>query len=153
MSAALSLTITTPMEVLVDHAQVRSVRAEDASGSFGLLPGHADFLTVLPASVLRWKEPDGTARFCAVGPGLLTVLGGTEVNVSCRKAILGADLEALEGEVEGLRHAETDADRRARVEQLRLHANAVRQMMRLLRPEQSGAFEHPPAPGPQGGQR
>ena len=56
MSAGLHLTVTTPMEVLVDATGVRSVRAEDASGAFGILPGRADFLTSLPASVLRWRD-------------------------------------------------------------------------------------------------
>ena len=51
MRGALHLTITTPMAMLVDAADVRSVRAEDESGHFGILPGHSDYLTALPASV------------------------------------------------------------------------------------------------------
>ena len=42
---------------------VVSVRAEDASGSFGILPGHADFLTSLAPSVVRWRRRDGRAAF------------------------------------------------------------------------------------------
>ena len=38
MSTALHLTITTPAVILVDSDDVASVRAEDASGSFGILP-------------------------------------------------------------------------------------------------------------------
>jgi F-type H+-transporting ATPase subunit epsilon len=40
----------------------------------------------------------------------------------------------LEAEVQAERAAETDADRRARVEQMQLHARAVRQLMRYIRP-------------------
>ncbi|MBC7144057.1 MAG: F0F1 ATP synthase subunit epsilon [Thioclava marina] len=148
MSDALHLTVSTPMEVLVKDLPVVAIRAEDASGSFGILPGHTDFLTVLPPSVLRWRESaDAAPRYCAIRAGLMTVTGGTKVAVACREGILGADLEALRAELRALRKDATDEDRRARVEHLRLHAQAVRQMMRFLRPARPGAFDHPPAIG------
>jgi F-type H+-transporting ATPase subunit epsilon len=138
MSGALHLTVTTPATVLVDRADVRSVRAEDASGSFGILPGHADFLTVLSASVLRWRGDDGVERFCALNGGVLTVAAGRKVAVACRQGTVGDDLARLEAEVKALRTAEVEADRRARIEQVRLHARAVRQLMRYLRPGPPG---------------
>lgn len=140
MNRTLTLTITTPTRVLVEGVEVRAVRAEDESGSFGLLPGHTDFLTVLPASVVRWRTPDEVTHYCAQGGGLLTVQGGERVSVACRQGTLGDDLATLEKEVERLRAAETDTARKARVEQMRLHAHAVRQLMRLLRPGRPGTF-------------
>ncbi|MEZ5735147.1 MAG: hypothetical protein R3E09_04945 [Novosphingobium sp.] len=65
MRAPLHLTIATPTTLLVESEAVRSLRAMDESGSFGILPGHADLLTVLPASVVQWREDD-TWRYCAV---------------------------------------------------------------------------------------
>lgn len=65
--------------------------------------------------------------------------------VACRKAVLGDDLGALQETVRDLRGEARDADRRARVEHLRLHAQAVRQMMRFLRPGQPAGIDHPPA--------
>lgn len=147
MSAALHLTISTPSTVLVDRADVASVRAEDASGGFGILPGHADLLTILPASVVRWRGPDGLARFCALRRGVLTVSGGRHVAVACRQGTVGDDLAALEADVRVMQAAETDADRRARVEQMRLHARAVRQLMRYLRPDRPDGFEPVRMPG------
>lgn len=144
MSGALHLTVTTPMELLVDAPDLRAVRAEDESGSFGILPGHTDFLTTLPASVLRWRDASGVLHFCALRSGLLTVRDGSRVAVTCREGVLGDDLEALAEDVAQLRAEEADADRRARVEQMRLHAQAVRQLMRYLRPGQTSAFAHPP---------
>ncbi|WP_138466584.1 F0F1 ATP synthase subunit epsilon [Poseidonocella sp. HB161398] len=135
----LHLTVTTPMAVLADETGLRSVRAEDRSGSFGILPGHADFMTVLPASVLRWRTATGTERYCALRSGLLTVAEGRTVAVTCRQGVLGDDLAALEAEVAALRAAEADADRRERVEQMRLHASAVRHLMQYLRPGRAGA--------------
>jgi F-type H+-transporting ATPase subunit epsilon len=134
MSAGLRLIIATPARLLLDLDGVRSVRAEDASGGFGVLPGHADLLTVLPPSVVRWTAADGATRYCALGGGVLRVAGGKMVAIACRRGALGDDLSALQGEIEALRSAELDADRRARVEQTRLHAQALRRLMRYLRP-------------------
>ena len=47
-------------------------------------------------------------------------------------AITGDDLSRLEREVREYREAETDAARRARVAQTRLHAQAIRQIMRHI---------------------
>jgi F-type H+-transporting ATPase subunit epsilon len=139
MSSALRLTVATPNAVLLDEAGVRSVRAEDASGGFGVLPGHADLLTVLPASVLRWRTADGSERYCAIRRGVMTVRKGETVSIACRQGVLGEDLRMLEDEVHAARAAEKDAAARARVEETRLHASAVRRLVRYLRP--SGATE------------
>jgi F-type H+-transporting ATPase subunit epsilon len=81
---SLHLKISTPAALLVDSRDVLSLRAEDESGGFGVLPGHADFLTVLPACVLRWRERDRKARYCAGRGGVLTVSGGWQATVACR---------------------------------------------------------------------
>ena len=39
MSEGMRLTIATPASLLVDATDVRSLRAEDMSGAFGVLPG------------------------------------------------------------------------------------------------------------------
>lgn len=130
---SLRLTIATPSTLLVDAEGVSSIRAEDESGGFGVLPGHADLLTVLPASVVRWRAAAG-GGCCAVRGGVLTVTRGERVAIACRQAILGENLETLENEVKAMRAMQLDAVRRARVEQARLHAGAVRQLMRYLRP-------------------
>ena len=133
MSGALRLTIATPSALLLDVDNVASVRAEDESGAFGVLPGHADLLTVLPPSVLRWTREGELTRFCALSGGVLTISGGKLIAVACRRGTIGDDLETLQAEVAAQRAAELDADRRARVEQTKLHARALRQLMRYLR--------------------
>ncbi|TAM04413.1 MAG: F0F1 ATP synthase subunit epsilon [Paraburkholderia sp.] len=129
----LDLTIATPLEVAVNHDEAISLRAEDESGSFGIRPGHADFITMLAPSVVRWSTPDGAWRFCAVDGGVMTVSGGRRVAIACREAIVGDSMERLEHEVARVRATQLDAARRARVEAVRLHAQAVRQMLRYLR--------------------
>jgi F-type H+-transporting ATPase subunit epsilon len=137
MSALLHLTIATPARVLFDSTEVVALRAEDATGSFGILPGHAAFLTVLAPSVLRWHAADGVEHFCAVKEGVLRVSGGHEIAIACREGVMGANgtsLEVLEAQVDAARAAQIDAVRRARVDETRLHAQAVRQLLRYLRP-------------------
>lgn len=129
----LDLTIATPLDIVVDHEAAGSLRAEDESGSFGIRPGHADFITMLVPSVVRWLAPDGTRRYCAVDGGVMTVSAGRTVALACREAIVGDSLERLEREVASVRAAQLDAERRVRVESVRLHAQAVRQMLRHLR--------------------
>jgi len=140
MSGTLHLTLTTPAQILVASDNVAAVQAEDQSGSFGILPGHADLLTVLVPSVLRWRTAGGAARFCAVRGGVFTVSSGRDVAVACREGVVGDSLEDLEAKVRSVREQELEADRKARVEQVRLHALAVRQLVRYLRPTPAAAL-------------
>lgn len=135
MNGALHLTIATPEATIVDARDIRSIRAVDASGGFGLLPGHADLLTVLPASVVGWRAVSGARRYCAVRGGVLTVTAGKHVAVAARQAQLGERLDVLEADIAAARASESDADRIARVAQMRLHARAIRQLMRFLAPD------------------
>ena len=145
MNERLHLTIATPSRLLVESNDVRSLRASDASGSFGVLPGHADLLTVLPASVVEWRGSDGEWQYCAVRAGVFSVSEGKRVAIACRQGVLGRDLAGLEAEVIKAGAAETDADRQARVEQTRLHAQAVRQLLKYLMPRggQAGFSQAP----------
>ena len=133
------LLITDPTAVIADHADIESVRAEDDSGSFGMLDGHADLLTVLAVSVLSWRHRDGRAGFCAVRRGVLRVHGGRQVSVATRQAQPGDDLETLEREVLQRFRAEIDAERSGRVAALRLQAQAVRRIVEALRPDHGAA--------------
>ena len=139
MNATLHLTVTTPSQILVESDNVAAVRAEDQSGSFGILPGHADLLTVLVPSVLRWRTADGAARYCAVRGGVFTVAAGRDIAVACREGVVGDSLEDLEAKVRTVRAQELEGDRKVRVEQVRLHALAVRQLLRYLRPNPAPA--------------
>ena len=115
-------------------ADVVSVRAEDESGSFGILQGHADLLTVLTPSVVAWRHADGRLGWCAVRRGVLTVRGGNEIAIATRQAQLGEDLDELEHAVIARFRAEADAERIARVAATRLHLQAIRRIVRALRP-------------------
>ena len=137
------LRIITPLTVVVDEDEVLALRAEDSSGSFGILPGHADFLTSLAISVVSWRKADGTRRYCAVRRGVLAVTAGRDIAIATREAIAGADLATLDETVLSRFRADIEAERTEHVENTRLQLNAIRQIMRHLRADgrsRSGAF-------------
>jgi F-type H+-transporting ATPase subunit epsilon len=133
------LRIITPLSVVVDEDGLLALRAEDASGSFGILPHHADFLTSLAISVVGWTSGDGTQRYCAARHGLLSVAAGQDIAIATREAVVGDDLATLDRTVLALFRADSETERMQRVESTRLQLNAIRQIMRHLRPDgQSG---------------
>jgi F-type H+-transporting ATPase subunit epsilon len=133
------LLITTPTAVVVDDPDVVAVRAEDESGSFGILEGHADFLTALTVSVASWRRTDEVRRFCAVRRGVLSVSRGSFVAIATREAVVGDDLDHLEHVVLAEFRDNLEAERMARTATLQLQMKAIRQIVRYLRPERAGA--------------
>jgi F-type H+-transporting ATPase subunit epsilon len=101
----MKLEVSTPTAIAVREEDLRSVRADDASGSFGIWRGHANLITVLSVSVLSWCRADGTQSYCAVRGGVLTVLGGDRVAVATEEAVPGDDLARLERDERLLRYA------------------------------------------------
>ena len=134
------LLITTPTAVVIDDPDVVAVRAEDESGSFGILGGHADFVTALTVSVVTWRRSDDRRRFCAVRRGALSVSRGTLVAIATREALVGDDLDHLEHVVLASFRNNVDDERMARTASLRLQMKAIRQIVQLLRPQRSGAL-------------
>ena len=134
------LLITTPTAVIIDEQHVVALRAEDESGSFGILEGHADFLTALTTSVVSWRYADGRQGFCAVRRGVLSVANGSQVSIATCEAVVGDDLARLENVVLEHFREVLEAERIARTESLRLEMKAIRQIVRYLRPERPGVF-------------
>lgn len=137
------LLITDPAQIVADHPDVDAVRAEDATGNFGILNGHADFLTALEISVVSWRHADGRQGFCAIRQGILTVSGGRDVQVATREAHIGDDLDALERDVLAGYRAHIDADRTSRTAAARLRTQAIRQMVAALRGGVANSDIHP----------
>jgi F-type H+-transporting ATPase subunit epsilon len=134
------LLITTPTDVVIDYPDVVAVRAEDESGGFGILQGHADFLTALTVSVVSWHRADDRQRFCAVRRGVLSVTKGNEVAIATRQAVPGDDLDRLEQVVLAQFLEAAESERIARTESLQLQMKAIRQIVRYMRPQRSSIF-------------
>ena len=136
----MKLRIVTPLSVVVDEDGVQALRAEDASGGFGILRGHADFLTSLTISVVAWRRQDGTQRYCAVRHGVLTVAAGAEIAIATREAVLGDSYATLDVEILSRFRADIETERTEHVESARLQLNAIRRIMEHLRPRSAGSL-------------
>jgi F-type H+-transporting ATPase subunit epsilon len=126
------LLVTTPVSVVVDADDVRHVRAEDETGAFGILSGHADFITILSVSVITWRDRLGEDRHIAVRGGVLTVRGGNLVEVATREAVGEDTLRQLGQAVLQRFRAEVEAEEESRLAATRLHLAAIRQLQRYL---------------------
>ena len=139
------LLVTTPLAVITDVDDVGHLRAEDETGAFGVLPGHADFLTALSLSVVSWRDAGGAEHHLAVRGGMLEVRGGTVISIATREAVAGDDLHRLETEVLASFQRRSEEELTAHSDAQRLYLAAIRQICRYLRP---GRVR--PLPGGQG---
>lgn len=126
------LLVTTPTAVVVDADDVRHVRAEDETGAFGILPGHADFITVLAVSVITWRNRAEQLHHVAVRGGVLTVRDGTLVEVATRDAVGEDTLRQLGHAVLDRFRADSEAESEARVSTARLQLATIRHLRRYL---------------------
>jgi F-type H+-transporting ATPase subunit epsilon len=74
--------------------QVASFVAEDASGSFGILPGHERFVTALVFGLARFRAVDGEWQYLAA-PGAVLYWRDDELHFSTRRYVRGADAESI----------------------------------------------------------
>ena len=136
----MKLTVTTPFAIAAEAGDVVSLRAEDKTGGFGILPGHADFVTVLTVSVLSWRDAQGDTHHMAVRGGMLEVRGGGTVSVATREAVCDDDLQRLETEVLARLRRETAEEQTAHADSQRLYLEAIRRIYRFLRPGRGPAL-------------
>ena len=129
------LSVSAPVAIVLDLQQIASLRAEDESGMFGVLPGHADLMTALIPCVLSWHDSAGLEGFCAVRGGVLSIIGGHRIQVATREAVVGTDLERLENEVVRRFRTAVAEEESARVGEARLQTALMRQILTYLRPE------------------
>lgn len=69
---------------------VTSFVGADASGSFGLLPGHARFVTVLGVGLARFRSDEEPWRYLAL-PGAVAYFDDDRLTLSTRRYLLGDD--------------------------------------------------------------
>jgi len=118
----MQLIVTTPTRVIVDEP-VRSVQAEDASGRFGIEPGHEHFLTTTVPGILMYRPSTGVDR------GALRVTPD-RVQLATRQAVASGDLDELERVVEQQFERERDVHREALTSFADMELSAWRKMMK-----------------------
>ena len=86
--------------------RVTSLIAQDASGQFGILPGHAALVTVLEPGLFRYRMATGTVwSYGASAGGLLHCkreIAATRVRIVSRRFLLGDEPEALQTQLDEL---------------------------------------------------
>ena len=127
------LTVTTPLAIVIEASDVVHLRAEDDTGAFGILPGHADFLTALAVSVASWRDDRGAEHYVAVRGGMLEVRDGDTIAIVTPEAVAGDDLHRLESEVLAKFRRQLGEEQSARTDAQRLYLAAIRQIARFLR--------------------
>ena len=136
----MKLLIATPLAIAVDEGDIAHLRAEDETGAFGILPGHADFLTVLSISVATWRDRTGCEHHAAVRGGMLQVRNGHDITIATRTAVVSDDLPHLQTQVLAEFRRETEEEKSARTDAQRLYLAAIRQINRFLKSERTAAF-------------
>ena len=134
------LTIATPLAIVIEASNVAHLRAEDDTGAFGILPGHADFLTALSVSVASWRDDRGAEHHVAVRGGMLEVSDGDAIAIATPEAVPGDDLHRLESEVLAKFRRQLDEEQAVRTDAQRLYLAAIRQIARFLRTERATAM-------------
>ena len=127
------LRIATPTGLAVDAVDVRHVRAEDATGSFGIQLGHSEFVTTLTVSVVSWRDANGGEHHAAVRGGVFRVHAGRFVEIATREAIIGDRLEELGHAVLFRMREAAEMEAKARTRAAQLHASVVRHLYGYLR--------------------
>jgi F-type H+-transporting ATPase subunit epsilon len=129
--------VATPLAIVVEADNVAHLRAEDETGAFGILPGHADFLTALTMSVVSWRDDRGIEHHIAVRGAMLEVRSGQTIAIATPEAVTGDDLRQLEAEVlAGFRRRFAE-EQAARTDAQRLYLAAIRQIVRFLHTERA----------------
>ena len=136
----MKLVVTTPLAVVIEVEDVTGLRAEDETGGFGILPGHADFVTVLTVSVVTWRDAKGAPHHVAVRGGMLEVRGGGTITLATREAVCDDDLARLESEVLTRLRRETLEEETAHADSQRLYLEAIRRITQILRPGHGGGL-------------
>ena len=124
MSEKLHLDITTP-QGSVFSGDVDEITATGTEGEFGVLPGHAPFITTLKSGVVSYKEDGKTEHFfvswgyAEVEPGMVAILADSaehSADIDIERAQVAHDkaMEALKRQDdEGFASAEAALERAA----------------------------------------
>jgi len=124
------LRVSMPTQLVLEQ-EVSYVQAEDATGRFGILPGHERFLTVLVPSILLYRtgrRGGGRESYVAVRQGVLRV---TEegVSVAAREAVASENLGELQESLRRLREKRTLRDYQAARSLYQMQIGAWRRLM------------------------
>jgi F-type H+-transporting ATPase subunit epsilon len=92
------LKIVTPLKITEND--IKYIRLKDATGFFGVMKGHIDFLTVIEPSLCYYIDSNNMEVFLAVNGGILRVRGA-KVTLTSLEIFESDDAEKLSEIIEG----------------------------------------------------
>ncbi len=121
------LIILLPYKIMLDK-DVEKIVAEAENGSFGILPRHIDFVTILIPGILFFESKEEEEEFIAIDEGVL-VKKGDEVFVSTRNAIREKNLSQLQKAVEHEFLNYDEREKKARSAAAKMEAEFIRKFI------------------------
>jgi F-type H+-transporting ATPase subunit epsilon len=120
----------------VTHEQritgVTSFIGEDASGSFGIQPNHARFMTTLVFGLARFRLASEDWQYLAL-PGAVVYFNNNELTISTRHFLLDTDLERISALLEQQLITEEDNLHATRESLHRMEQAMLKRMLTLKR--------------------
>jgi F-type H+-transporting ATPase subunit epsilon len=127
---SLELEILVPDGVVL-HRRVSSLQATDASGRFGLLPGHQAFLTLLAPCVLVYRDEAGREGYAAADGGILLLEKKDRLFLVTREAVVAERLEDVAAAAAALLAARRAQEKAARAEFTELQTTLLRELRKV----------------------
>lgn len=90
-------TITLQLFDIKKHMTIKGITsfvAEDESGGFGLLPGHARFMTVLVFGLARFRCVETPWKYLAM-PGAVLYFSDDSLDLVCRHYLIDEDYDRI----------------------------------------------------------
>lgn len=111
---------------------VSSFVAEDDTGSFGILPGHARLLTVLTTGLARFRVADRPWEFIAV-PGAVLYCRDNDLHVCARRYLRDPDYQRIGTALREQLQTEEQTLQQLRQRLHRLEEEMLKRLWRLRR--------------------
>lgn len=111
---------------------VTSFVGEDASGSFGIQPNHARFMTTLVFGLARFRQGTEDWQYLAL-PGAVVYFNKNELTISTRHFLIDTDLERISTLLEQQLITEEENLRATRESLHRMEQAMLKRMLTLKR--------------------
>lgn len=130
----MNLRVLLPYKVFLDNTEVNRVVIDTNAGSYGFLPHRLDCVAAIVPGILTYETTSRGVHYVAIDEGVLTK-AGSDIQVSVRNAIGGADLGKLRKAIEEEFKRLDEHERYARTAVAKLESEFV-QTIKKLRQEQ-----------------
>lgn len=117
--------------------QVASFVGADASGAFGLMPGHERLVTVLEPGLCRYRLAEGPWQYLATSGGVLDFSDNC-LKIAVRHFVAGADYQQVAADISAILEAEKETLHSLKHSIIRLEQELVRQIWGFQRQQGAG---------------